>query len=542
MRFCPHRDESLQYSFEKIDSDYDSLTEDEFLDEEESGASSQTTVRGEDKEVEEMGKFLDGMKLNDRFRLITEMTEVSNELRTERVVPKLLEGKEGEDKGKKEGQRKEEENEEEEIDLARDGMKHGGLVPGRIYQEGYDAIKGMISRRIRKKANQVEELIREEEERKTREEERRRREEEERKRKEEEERKRKEEVERKKKEEEIRLETERKNKEEEMRRKIEESRLAKKKAEEEAKKKEEARAKGTTDFVKVEREFLGYKKIIEEIKKNIVEPMKEDKELKKIVGAQKRKINAKFGQLTRSRSQLERITRELQGLIAETKSNESAYKWILNFVAKAIIHQAEAEVGVKPYAGVPLGCLSLDLLLLFPDLKYYLMARFVKKCPMLIGYSCSIDTEEGRVRMGWRRADDNRWEDEARYCERLGGICTLYSVITRLQISQSYLGYTAQTEHPLPISRSWIMLSRLLNTPLKLVSNIHFVIAGSWWDACGSKFLEAYGKQAEKLMQLLWNNWTSAVSEKRYPGAARLRLLGEDWRGGKLEGLKGMEN
>ena len=353
---------------------------------------------------------------------------------------------------------------------------------------------------------------------------------------EEEEKKRKEEEDRKKKEEEKRKH-EQEAAEEEARKKREE--LMKKKIDEA--KKEAAKKKSTTDFASVEQEFIKYKKDIEDIKKNIVLRVKQDAALKNVINTQRRKINPKFGQLTNSLQQLKGVTQALQQLIQETKSNELAFKWILNFVAKAIVHQAEVEVSVHGKAALALGSLALELLLVFPELHYFLMARFVKKCPLVIGYTCAIDTEEGRKRMGWRK-DDEKWESEERYNERLGGICTLYSVMSRLSIDQSFSGYSANCKHPLPISRSWTMLSRLLNTPLKLVTDIHFVVAGSWWDACASQLLQAYGIQAKKLLQLLWNNWTSAVSDRRYPAAARLRLQGEDWsQQGKIEEFPAME-
>ncbi|GME72122.1 unnamed protein product [Ambrosiozyma monospora] len=348
-------------------------------------------------------------------------------------------------------------------------------------------------------------------------------------------------------EEKKRLEAEQKRLMEEAKKKAEEEAARKKKAEEEAKLKAEARAKelkelkeqqekakanaGSTNFSDIEKLFFKYKQDIADIKTTLKEPLQlpQNKPLKKMVGAHKRKINPKIGQLTDSQEQLTRITRDIQQLIEQTRPDEFVFKWILNFIAKAIVSQAETEAGIKPESSIALSKLSLNLLLLFPELEYYLVARFVKKCPLLIGYTCAIDTEEGRLRMGYRRRD-NKWEDEGQYCERLGGICTVYSVMSRLKLDGSFIGYQPQSmKHPLPIVKSWVLVSRLLNCPVELLTNVHFVVAGAWWDACAAEFLVAYGEQAKKVMRLLCGDWTLTVADQHFSGAARLRLIGEDW-------------
>ncbi|GMG11987.1 unnamed protein product [[Candida] boidinii] len=393
-----------------------------------------------------------------------------------------------------------------------------------------------------------------------------RQEEEERKRKEEEERKRREEEERIRKEEERkRQEEERKRQEaeaERLRKIAEEKRIReekeaklKKEAEELKRKEEEEQAKALKEqrkldkknkldsgmlyrFRSIEAEFLKYKQDIADIKANIVEVMKapEMKEFKKAVSAHKRKINPKFGQLTDSQRQLTEITNDIRVLVAATASDEFAFKWILNFIAKAIISQAESELSVKPQNSIALSKLTLNLLILFPELFYYLMARFVKKCPIIIGYTCAVDTEEGRLRMGWRRAGQNKWEEETKYNERLSGIITLYAVMTRLPIDNTFVieGGTNtlpanQIKHPMPISNSWRYLSRSLNLKTELLSDVHYVLVGSWWDSCAVEFLQSYKHQARKMLNLVINDWIGAVADRRFPGAARLYLLGEEY-------------
>lgn len=358
--------------------------------------------------------------------------------------------------------------------------------------------------------------------------------EEERRRKEEEIRKQQEEVTKRKREEEDakkrQLEEQRKRQEAE--RKLKEDReqqeqLSRSEQEKAFVEEQARRGKAVTDFKAIEKTFWHYKDKILQIKKEIVEPVKKmDVDTRNLISRHKRKINPKFGQLTNSNQQLQTIQTELFGLVDQTKSNQLAYLWVLNFIAKALVHQSETEVRVKPESALPLAKLALALMIRYPELKELLMARWVKKCPFVIGYTCNIDTEQGRSNMGWKRNSDEKWEEGTSYDERMGGMVTLFAVITRLPLSAELIH---QQQHPLPISHSWRLLARIANTSRNLLTNSHFVVLGSWWDAAALQFHQAYSKQAQKLLQLVGDNLTSAVAEQKYVGAARLRILMEEW-------------
>lgn len=408
---------------------------------------------------------------------------------------------------------------------------------GRDTDQGINRIIEDIERKLtiieQENDNQVAKVRRhkeriEEERKQHLEDERRRKEEEERmRREEEEERLKKEKIKREKEE----AERQRKAEEEEQRRKaqlkLEEQKRKQHEEEEVRRAQEEAKkSRGHTNFKEIESNFITYKKKIEEIKSDILEPVKNDKSLKSTLSKYKRKINPKFGQLTNSEQQLQSITHDLIGLINETKPNALAYQWILNFIAKALVSQAETEVRVKPESAVPLARLALILLVMYPELLELLMARFIKKCPLVIGYTCSIDSEEGRLRMGWKRNKDGRWEDDVSYDERMGGIATLFSVITRLRLPNEF---SETHDHPLPITHSWKLLARIANTPIELLTNTHFVVLGSWWDAAAADFVQMFGRQARKLLILVSDDLTIAVADRKYVGAARLRILSEEW-------------
>lgn len=298
-----------------------------------------------------------------------------------------------------------------------------------------------------------------------------------------------------------------------------------KQKQEELKKEELKSSVGVYSPSSIEAEFEKHKQRIKDIKEQIVIPASNDKELKGTLSKHKRKINPKFGQLTNSFQQLQSVTKELIGLIDQTKTSEMAYKWILNFIAKAVVSQAESEVGVKPEAAVSLGKLTLSLMCTYPELlPDFLLPRFVKKCPLVIGYSCPLDTEQQRTNMGWKRKSDGMWEDEVKYNERLSGMVTLYSTISRLVVPN-----VEQMIHPLPMAYSWRMVSRIANTNKELITNTHFAVLGAFWESCAHFFLLCYGNQAAKLLTLVTMDLTNLVSDKKLVSAARLRILAETW-------------
>lgn len=274
-----------------------------------------------------------------------------------------------------------------------------------------------------------------------------------------------------------------------------------------------------TNKVLIEKQFLKYKQDIIDIKVETTK-LSQFPDVKKEVNTLKRKINPKFGQLSNSVAQLQKITSEVLQLLSLAKSNEIAYKWILNFVAKAIVDQAETEVIVKPTAALPLARLSYNILAQIPEFSYYFIARIVKKCPYIIGYTCAIDTEEGRLRMGYKRKN-NQWEDSVKYDERVSGICTIWSVLSRLNDQGQLPEYSFEA--------SWKFLARLMNTDLALLTNSHFAIASNWYEAAAAQFIGVYGKQSQKLLLTLIRDWPLAVSDKKFPSAARLLILGEEW-------------
>lgn len=396
-------------------------------------------------------------------------------------------------------------------------------------KQAIDALTGQFEAGLRIQQQQVQYLI--DQERKHKEEEARRRAAEQKKQ-EEEEKRRKEELQRLEQEKQRALEVERKKKEEEKLRLEEEAK--KQRIIEEEKKRQDARlGKGVYNSSAIADEYTWQMQTIAKIKSTIVEPLGKDANLKKATSALKRKINPKLGQLSNSRSHVSKLTAEVINTIQESRSlGELSYHWILNFIAKAVVDQAETEVTVKQTAALPLEMFVQLILERFPDFEEFLMARFVKKCPFIVGYTSKVDTEEGRKRMGWRRSE-GKWEDESKYDERIAGICTVWAAISAIP-SVKCSSFSSQ--------RLWQFLSRMANCPKDLLTNAHFACVANWWEVSANAFSLVYKDQANKLLKLAATDWTELVADKRFPSAARLRILGDEWlETGKLNYIKPMD-
>ncbi|KAK9459784.1 GLE1-like protein-domain-containing protein [Lipomyces oligophaga] len=271
-----------------------------------------------------------------------------------------------------------------------------------------------------------------------------------------------------------------------------------------------------------------YSRVIQTIKTDILSPIENDTTLKSYCSKARRNIKPRLGQVTNSKTQIQWIIGQLTNTLtdAQNQQSELVYKWSLNFLAKSIVHQAETETIVKPESAYPLGTIAVYMMAKHPLLREFLLARIVKKCPYVIGYTCPTDTEEGRKRMGYKRsAETGSWEEDAAYSERIGGIASVWSVMTQMSF-----GPTSQLVQRYPIHHAWTFLSRMLNLPSESLTNAHFTVVANWWDLGARRFQEAYGDQATKMLNLACNEWTSSVADKKFPAAARLRILGEQWK------------
>lgn len=270
---------------------------------------------------------------------------------------------------------------------------------------------------------------------------------------------------------------------------------------------------------------LMYRKRIEDIKLNVLKPVSENAAWRAFCFQNKRKITPKCGQLTNSKQQIARITKDLEEIIKTSKEVAiTVYHWILNFLSKAVIKQAETEVTVNLYSAYPLATVCVFLMSSHPDLVDILLARFAKKCPYTIPYfNYNKNTEEGRKALGFYRSKNGKFEEETSYTERQCGIFAVFSAIMQTQYIPNHL----------PIRFGWTLLAKILNESPS--SETVFAIISTFIDIAGNAFMKHYGLQADKLIRLAVNEW---AGNNKGSNATRLRVLGEEWITNKKIGLK----
>ncbi|CAN3364641.1 mRNA export factor Gle1p [Diutina catenulata] len=293
--------------------------------------------------------------------------------------------------------------------------------------------------------------------------------------------------------------------------------------------------KSITNFLRVEHEYFAYKDTIATIKQDVKTKVLNDPGLKKAVNPYKRQLNKMLGQLSDSMQQLQQVAATLFNILEQAQASPMAFKFLLNHLAKMVVDQAETEAGVKLTAALPIARLACMVLQKIPDFEYYLTARFVKKCPYIIGFTCGIESEEGRYRMGWKKTGDGKWEDPVKYEERVSGIAAVWGVMSRLtEYGQLPQFYTYEAV--------WSFLARMGNTETDKLTNCHFDVVANWWDVAAYQFYSHYGRQSQKLLALISGEWPASVGDKTFSGAKRLQILREAWfNTSRLTPLKEME-
>lgn len=278
-------------------------------------------------------------------------------------------------------------------------------------------------------------------------------------------------------------------------------------------------------------EYANYMERIKWIKINVKDAMAAQPcEVKNQTMDIKLKLRPKFGMLTNSKSQLIQCRDGVREIVNSIKGDQLIYHWFLNLYAKMLVEQSESEANVKHQNALPLAMLTMLLWSEFPEFGDFVIPRFVKRCPQIIGYYCSINTVDARKKMGWKRDEDSgKYETAEQYMGRLSGICAVWACMTQTKLSAKVM----QGNHPYPMSHSWTFLARTLNKPQEDVDNTDFALVAAWWDMTAMRFNEAFGKQAVKLLDVAWNVWTG---DRTAPPAMRLRGLGENWKtSGKIE-------
>lgn len=341
-----------------------------------------------------------------------------------------------------------------------------------------------------------------------------------------------------------------------------------KRAEEAKKKEEAAKAKAQAELDEKERaanvfrggrhiwpaaraEYEHWQARMKYVKEDILPSVAKQPDWRKQCFAAKRTITPKVGQLTNSRGEIARITVAISDVLQQARdvpdqhASKCLYWWMLNYVAKCLIRQAEQEVAARQQTAFPLARLTLGLLLRgHAELGDVFMARLVKKCPWVLAYVPESATDEARVRrqLGFKTPD----ETMQTYASRTTGILALYFACLQTSLESvaqcaslppgTSLADAAQhIPDALRPARLWTWQVRAMMSPLAEQA----LIVSLWCtflEVAGPVVLQRYKRQESKLLMLLLHDGVQnerlgprEPDEMQKAARVRLTMLLETW-------------
>ncbi|KAI8633038.1 GLE1-domain-containing protein [Xylariaceae sp. FL1651] len=215
----------------------------------------------------------------------------------------------------------------------------------------------------------------------------------------------------------------------------------------------------------------------------------------------------------------------MEGAVHNSTHLPSLFLYLLNIFAKTIINQFINECGAQPKAADPIGVIAA---MVFSNKAHLwrgktlidiLMAKFRVACPVLFGYRGSEKTEQGRLRLGWKR-DGAGWTPEQQHIDKMKGLAVGYAAVSLRDFSKS------PNTNPWPPSKYWTTLARIVNTPPSEISNTQCVVLRSMIETYEERFLHFYGSAAIAALRSALIDFPNKA-ETKTPGASGLQVLAQ---------------
>ncbi|RYP77116.1 hypothetical protein DL771_001406 [Monosporascus sp. 5C6A] len=203
----------------------------------------------------------------------------------------------------------------------------------------------------------------------------------------------------------------------------------------------------------------------------------------------------------------------------------SLFIYLLNQFSKAIINQFIQECGAQPKTADPIGVITA---MIFSNKTYLwrgrtlidiLIAKFRVVCPVLFGYRGDEKTEQGRMRLGWKK-EGGGWVPEQVHIDRMKGLAVGFASISLRDFSKS------PNKNPWPPSKYWASLARIVNTPPAEISNTQSVVLRSMIEHYEERFMNFYGTAAIAALRKALIEYPTKAQTKT-PGIGGLLVLGE---------------
>ncbi|TPX69036.1 hypothetical protein SpCBS45565_g02686 [Spizellomyces sp. 'palustris'] len=257
--------------------------------------------------------------------------------------------------------------------------------------------------------------------------------------------------------------------------------------------------------------------IIHIIKKQIKPQMGTNPALMQSIFRTKMTITQKIGQIMSSEKKVIEIGRALDTVLKNAKSaSQEEYAICMDLLAKSVVKQAESEIAVKTDSAFPLAVLCIMIYRQHTEFLDVLLGRFVKRCPYIVPLyppRFESDTDDDfRKRLGYREIDDDVWEDEIQYTERMCGLMAIYAAIVQTTIIPNDYG--------LQNGLNWLFL--ILSIEPRRISP--FLIL-RFLEIAGHELLNQYRPQTEEALMFLRNEFIPKIPAKAIAGTTRLQIF-----------------
>ncbi|KAF2131698.1 hypothetical protein P153DRAFT_365269 [Dothidotthia symphoricarpi CBS 119687] len=278
--------------------------------------------------------------------------------------------------------------------------------------------------------------------------------------------------------------------------------------------------------------------------------------LKEAVGNARRNIRLRLGQITTDRKDsvaaIKRLREECFNVALETpgpmidirhfivsheipplaNEAEAQYPAFLLYVwicfEKSVLKQFEKEAANEDGRIIQeIGLIAASLL---GDQRYMwkglpltdiILAKFHRLCPILFGIRGTMDTAEGRLRLGWMPIDKSPATTE-NYSQRMRGLGAGYA-------SLSLRSFAAKAP-AVPISEYWRAIVSICNTRAEDLWPGHFALLGGLIRDYYKKFFQFYGVQARGVLRRATVDLPARAPDRCKDAAGTVAVLPVGWK------------
>ncbi|KAI2471920.1 GLE1-domain-containing protein [Annulohypoxylon bovei var. microspora] len=215
----------------------------------------------------------------------------------------------------------------------------------------------------------------------------------------------------------------------------------------------------------------------------------------------------------------------VQGALHNEPQLPSLFLYLLNHFAKAVINQFINECGALPTTADPIG---VTVAIIFSRDVYLwrgktlidiLMAKFRVVCPVLFGYYGNEKTEQGRLRLGWKKSPAG-YIPEQQHSDRMKGLGAGYAAISLRNFGKT------KSNNPWPPTNYWTAMAKIVNTPPADISETQFTVLRAMIETSEEKFIHFYGNAGIAALRKALVEFPSKAVNKT-PGASGLQVLAQ---------------